>query len=157
MRPMWRRARPDEDELIVEMCAELNREDPGPEPVPREQMRPTLAVLRREPFRGRAVVLELDGRVVGYALLIAYWSNEFGGELCEVDEFFVSSDYRNRGHGRSLFDVLERGELWPSSLAAVSLGVSPNNSRARRLYEGLGFTAVGTSLVRRFRDRKSVV
>jgi ribosomal protein S18 acetylase RimI-like enzyme len=147
---MWRAARPEEDELIVQMCQELNREDPGPEPVEEDQMRHTLAVLRREPYRGRGAVLEIDGRVVGYALLIAYWSNEFGGELCEVDEFFVSPEHRNRGYGRSLFDTLENGEIWGSRLAAVSLGVSSNNARARRLYESLGFKPVGTSMVRRF-------
>ncbi len=149
IRAMWRAAQPEEDGAIVEMCGELNREDPGPEPVAPEQVRRTLEVLRREPFRGRALVLEVGGSAVGYALLISFWSNELGGEVCEVDELFVARAHRNRGYGRSLFDALERGELWPPGFVAIALGVTSNNGRARRLYERLGFLPVGTTMVRR--------
>ena len=72
------------------MCLGLYREDPGPRPVAREQIEHTLAMLRDEPSRGRVLVLEVDGRPEGYALLIAFWSNELGGEVCEVDELFVN-------------------------------------------------------------------
>jgi ribosomal protein S18 acetylase RimI-like enzyme len=148
---IWRTARSEEDDLVVEMFMELNRDDPGPRPVGPEQMRRTLAVLRREPARGRAVVLELDGHLIGYSLLISFWSNELGGEVCDVDELFIAPEHRSRGHGRSLFAAIERGELWPAPVA-IALGVSPSNARARRLYESLGFSAIGTSMVRRLRD-----
>ena len=146
---MWRAARPDEDEHIVAMCLELYREDPGPAPISPERMRHTLAVLRREPSRGRAVVLVIGQRSVGYALLIAFWSNELGGEVCEVDELFVAREHRSQGYGSSLFTAIERGDLWPVRPAAISLGVTLDNARARRLYERLGFAAVGISMVRR--------
>ena len=145
----WRTARADEDDAVVAMCIQYYREDPGPRPVAPEQMRQTLAVLRREPQRGRAVVLDLDGRAVGYALLIAFWSNELGGEVCDVDEVFVAREHRGHGHGRSLFDGIESGALWPAPSVAIALGLTPGNSRARRLYERIGFEAVGISMVRR--------
>jgi GNAT superfamily N-acetyltransferase len=112
-------------------------------------MRRTLAVLRAEPWRGRATVLELDGRAIGYALLIPFWSNELGGEVCDVDELFVAREHRSQGHGRSLFEAIERGEVWPSPAVALALGTTPGNAAARRLYERLGFTAAGISMVRR--------
>ncbi|MGC4122462.1 MAG: GNAT family N-acetyltransferase [Myxococcales bacterium] len=146
---MWRIARQGEDDAIVGMCLELYREDPGPVAVTDAQIRKTLAVLRREPVRGRAVVCELEDRPIGYALLVAFWSNELGGEICEVDELFVMRDHRSQGHGRALFAAIERGEVWPAPPVAIALGVTPGNARARRLYEGLGFRAVGTNMVRR--------
>jgi GNAT superfamily N-acetyltransferase len=149
MRRMWRTARPDEDESIVEMCLELNREDPGDEPVHPEQVRRTLATLRKEPYRGRAVVLDIDSKPGGYALLISFWSNEIGGELCEIDELFVAKEHRGKGHGSSIFEKIASGELWGKKPIAMSLGTMPNNSRARRLYESLGFSAMGISMVRR--------
>ncbi len=146
---MWRTARPDEDDRLVEMCLDLYRDDPGPRPVGPEQVRLTLATLRGEPWRGRAVVLDLGGQVVGYALLISFWSNELGGEVCDVDELFVTREHRGRGHATSLFAALDRGELWPTTAVALALGTSPGNADARRLYERLGFAAVGISMVRR--------
>jgi GNAT superfamily N-acetyltransferase len=145
----WRIARPDEDDLLVEMCTELYREDPGPRPVPPGQMRETLAALRREPLRGLAVALEVDRGLAGYSLLISFWSNELGGEVCDVDELFVARAHRSQGHGRSLFAAIERGELWPVPPVAIALVVTPGNARARQLYERLGFAAVAASMVKR--------
>ena len=74
------------------MCLALNVEDPGPSPVPAANTRQTLHVLRTQPQRGRAVVLELAGHLCGYALLISFLSNELGGEVCAIDEIYVEPD-----------------------------------------------------------------
>ena len=149
IRVMWRVAQPADDDLIVEMCLRLYAEDAGLTPVRAENMRGTLEALRREPRRGQAVALEIEGRILGYALLIPYWSNEFGGDVCAIDELFIVPEGRSRGHGRSLFDAIARGELWPTPIVAMALGVTPGNSRARKLYERLGFAEIGVSMVRR--------
>ncbi|NUO53974.1 MAG: GNAT family N-acetyltransferase [Polyangiaceae bacterium] len=145
---MWRIAEPRDDDAVIEMCMALYREDPSADPVPDSHIRRTLTTLRREPSRGRAVVLEIDGRVVGYSLLIAFWSNELGGQTCDVDELYVLPEHRNRGLGTSLFDAIERAEIWPERPAAIALIVTPDNHRARKLYERLGFRVMGTTLVR---------
>jgi hypothetical protein len=82
---MWRISTASDDEAIVSMFMALNSEDPGLVPVRPEQMRRTLAKLREQPWRGRAVVCVIDGEAVGYALLISFWSNELGGEACCID------------------------------------------------------------------------
>lgn len=132
------------------MCLQLYDEDPGVLPVRPENIRATIRALRRDPCRGRAVVLEVEGQMSGYALLIAFWSNELGGDICEVDELFVVPERRSQGHGKSLFEAILQGDLWPTQIAGIALGVTPDNVRARRLYERLGFAAVGISMVRRF-------
>src|SRR5215470_138315 len=136
----WRISQPSEDDLIVGMCLALNREDPGPRPVAINQIRNTLKELRANPVRGRILVLELDGRVEGYALLVAYWSNELGGEICNIDEIYVRPDRRGRGYGRALVEALVAGNsVWPGHPAAIALEVSPSNERALTLYSKLGF------------------
>lgn len=134
---------------IVKMCLQLYDEDPGVLLVRPENILATLRALRCEPWRGRAVVLEVDGQLSGYALLIAFWSNELGGDICEVDELFVVPELRSQGHGKSLFDAISQGDLWPTPIAGIALGVTLDNVRARRLYERLGFVAAGISMVRR--------
>lgn len=145
---MWRVARPQDDERIIAMSLALYREDPGVVSVSAEQVARTLATLRREPARGRAVVCEPGGHVVGYALLISFWSNEYGGAICDVDELFVEPEQRNRGNGSMLFEAIERGGLWPEPIVAIALAVTPTNARARRLYERIGFDGVGTMMCR---------
>ena len=34
--------------------------------------------------------------IIGYALLINYWSNEYGGDIVYVDELFVKESYRSK-------------------------------------------------------------
>jgi ribosomal protein S18 acetylase RimI-like enzyme len=145
---MWRPSRPDDDAAIVALCLGLYTEDPSPASPVASQVHETLAELRRSPGRGMAAVLELNGRIEGYALLISFWSNEFGGELCEVDELYVAPAHRSHGHARQLFDTLERGELWPARFVAISLRVTPKNTRAFALYERLGFQPLGTAMAR---------
>jgi len=87
-------------------------------------------------------------------LLISFWSNELGGEVCEVDELFIVPEHRNQGYGTLLFAAIARGDLWSASFVAIALGVTPDNARARRLYERLGFTAIGVSLVKRLAPSK---
>lgn len=139
-RGMWRPALPADDAEIIAMCIELNREDPGPRPVPPEHTRQTLEVFRKEPVRGVAYVLDIDGRVQGYSLLATFWSNEVGGEICMVDEIFVRASARGRGFGRAfLQELIDRGPLWPRQAVAIDLEVTPDNHRARGFYLGLGF------------------
>jgi ribosomal protein S18 acetylase RimI-like enzyme len=137
---MWRHADPADDQAIIAMCRELNREDPGPKPVPDAHMESTLRALRRQPVRGVALVLEIDGRPRGYALLISFWSNELGGEICNIDELYVAPAVRGKGHASSLMRGLRsEASLWPGKHVALQLEVTPRNAKARALYSRLGF------------------
>lgn len=146
---MWRLASAADDLAVLEMFQALYREDPSPDPVPDEQLLRTLRVLREEPVRGRAIVLERDGACVGYALLVSFWSNELGGEVANIDELYVAPDHRGRGAGTRLVEQLSRGELWGKVPVAIDLEVTPDNHRARALYERLGFVAAKNTVMRR--------
>ena len=144
---LWRIALAGDDVSIGQMCQRLYIEDPGQSPIPAENILRTLKELRHEPARGQAVVLEIDGELNGYALLIAYWSNEFDGEICQVDELFVVPEFRNQGYGSALFHAIP--DLWNREITAIALGTTPHNANARRLYERLGFIEIGVVMVRR--------
>jgi ribosomal protein S18 acetylase RimI-like enzyme len=146
---MWRLATADDDVAVLEMFQALYREDPSPDPVPDEQLLRTLRVLREQPVRGRAIVLDMDGMCAGYALLISFWSNELGGEVVNIDELYVAADHRGRGAGTELVSRLERGELWGRVPVAIDLEVTPDNHRARALYERLGFVVATNTVMRR--------
>jgi GNAT superfamily N-acetyltransferase len=57
---------------------------------------------------------EFDRQVVGYALLMSFWSNEYGGELCNVDELYVQPAQHGRGLSTELLIRLgDDRTLWP--------------------------------------------
>lgn len=135
---------------MVALSLALYREDPSPEPISPEQVQATLQTLRNEPHRGLTVVLEVQGEVAGYAFLIRFWSNELGGEVVTIDELYVRPADRGQGQATTLLEELSGPEsLWPSPAVALSLEVTPDNHRARALYERLGFRGKNLTLRRR--------
>lgn len=124
-------------DVVVAMMRELYAEDPASAPVDAARFPETIRVLLAHPERGRIVLLMEAADVRGYALLIPYWSNEFGGTLVFIDELFVMPEARGRGLGRGLVEWVKAER--PHDAVAVLLEVSPANVRARRLYESLGF------------------
>jgi ribosomal protein S18 acetylase RimI-like enzyme len=137
---VWRLAVPDDDEVIVSMSLALYDHRPPPDGVMPSQVRATLDMFRAEPVRGRALVLDAAGAAAGYAFLVSFWSNELGGEICTIDELFVQPEWRSRGHSTALVaSLLSDRSLWPRRPVALELEVSPTNTRARALYDRLGF------------------
>jgi ribosomal protein S18 acetylase RimI-like enzyme len=146
---LWKSAQPENDDEILAMSLELYREDPSSDPVPDENMKRTLAMLRAEPVRGLAIVLELDGKTEGYALLISFWSNELGGEICNIDELYVRPKFRNQGHASKLIrKLIDEASSWQFKPVAIDLEVTPKNSKALALYSRLGFKAAKNSHLR---------
>jgi ribosomal protein S18 acetylase RimI-like enzyme len=134
----WRLARPEEDDAVVSMSLALYAEAPGR--VKEAQVRATLERLRTEPVRGRAIVLDVAGECAGYALLVSFWSNELGGEICTIDELYVTPPCRSRGYATMLVQSLLSGDaIWPRVPVALELEVAPENTRAAALYNRLGF------------------
>jgi GNAT superfamily N-acetyltransferase len=95
--------------------------------------------LSSKPDKGQVLVFEKNGQLVGYAIIIFFWSNEFHGDVIDIDELYVDGPYRGTGVAREFFAWLEAA--YPES-AGMSLQVSHSNPRAARLYESVGF---GTS------------
>ena len=77
----------------------------------------------------------------GYALLVSFWSNEFGGEICAIDELYVEPEFRGRGFATQFIQRLARGNspIWLRRTAVITVEAYRTNPRARALYERLGF------------------
>jgi ribosomal protein S18 acetylase RimI-like enzyme len=122
---------------VLNMMAALYAEDePAAAPDP-GRFPETIRVLLARPEMGRIVLARNGAGVVGYAILIPYWSNEYGGIIVFVDELYVLPAARRRGIGLAFFSFLERER--PFDAVAMFLEVSPGNRPARKLYESLGF------------------
>lgn len=135
-----RAATADDDGAVAALSVALYVEDPGARPITPADVARTLDHLRRHPERGRAMVLDAGGDLVGYALVIAFWSNELGGLVAILDELYVAPAARGRGLGTALIAAIASGRV-PGfeAVVAMDLEVTPDNARARALYARLGF------------------
>jgi GNAT superfamily N-acetyltransferase len=97
----------DKEELLAMMRA-LYTEDVAASPPDLPRFPLTIEFLMAQPSRGRVILFEVQSAVRGYALLVPYWSNEFGGTVLFADELFVSPEARNRGIGRRFFQFLDQ-------------------------------------------------
>lgn len=122
---------------VLRMMRELYATDAPDLDVNPDNFPATIDRLLAEPSRGRAVLCMRDGVLCGYALLISYLSNEFGGTLLFVDELFVDEQYRGQGIAQAFLAFV--AETRPFDAVALALEVTPGNVRARALYERLGF------------------
>ena len=134
----------DDAAYLLPMMQSLYHEDPQSPGVDPARFPLTIQTLLAEPARGRIILFVEGSEIRGHAILIPYWSNEFGGTILFVDELFVVPAARSRGIGRRFFAFLFQTR--PYDAVAAALEVSPANARARRLYESIGFRVRRNSL-----------
>lgn len=105
-------------------------------PIPESHFEKTLnEVEATSPFL-RLYLLESNGAVAGYALLVLSFSNEAGGSTVWLDEIYIRSEFRGQGLGNRFFDFLEKEY---ADVARFRLEVEPDNEAAVRLYRRRGF------------------
>jgi ribosomal protein S18 acetylase RimI-like enzyme len=101
-----------------------------------KKIQATFEQLQVQPTTLQLEVLELEGVIVGYALLFKFWYNEFGGMVLNIDELFVRSEFRGKGIASHYLRSLEKRK---DDFVALSLEVSSENKGAFDLYKRMGF------------------
>ena len=121
---------------VLRMMRGLYHSDPPDPNIDSSKFPITIARLLAEPSRGRIVLFVDHDALHGYAVLIPYWSNEFGGVVLWLDELFVDEPFRRLGVAKAFFAFLEIER--PFEARVLALEVAPSNARARALYESMG-------------------
>ena len=130
----------DEVEL-QRMVAQFYAEEAAGGPIDREKVKRTIDVLGEPSDAGAILMAEGETGPLGYAIVIHYWSNEFGGWLAFLDELFIDQAYRGMGLGTRFIQFITHE--YRKQIIGVGLEVEPNNTRALQLYERLGFESDG--------------
>ncbi|MEX0977132.1 MAG: GNAT family N-acetyltransferase [Woeseia sp.] len=89
---------------------------------------------------GKVWLIERAKVVIGYIAVCYGYSIEFQGRDAFVDEFFLIESARGQGIGRQALNFV-RSTVAETGIVALHLEVARSNTRARRFYETLGFTA----------------
>lgn len=84
----------------------------------------------------RGVIVECDGKRVGYGLISLMFSAEAGGMTVWLEELYILDEYRSRGLGKEFFEFAYKE--FPDA-KRYRLEVTDVNTRAIKLYESLGY------------------
>lgn len=148
MHVVFREFRASDWSELEQMVMGLYAEDPDGAPMTRDHLEATVQELTRHPSKGRLVMFTVDHAIVGYALVIFYWSNEYGGNIVHIDELYVKAPWRQRGIARQFLTDLRHADA--TTTKALQLEVTPTNKRAYAYYQKLGFMpSPNTHLVQR--------
>jgi ribosomal protein S18 acetylase RimI-like enzyme len=129
---------------LKDMILSLYREDPEGEPIDEEKIRRTIAESRKYPEKLSIFMFCHKNENVGYAILVYFWSNEYGGNIVAIDELYVKERYRSRGFGTEFISFAVKMD----GAAALQLETTPSNLRALEYYKRLGFVpSVNTHLM----------
>lgn len=137
MRIKFRKFKKSDSEAVARLIKRLYRDDPGEKTMVQKKIYNTFDLFSEHPDFGEIMVFEHENKLVGYAILINYLSNEYGGIVTVIDELFVQKKSRGKGIGTNFINYLVQSKFGNS--VAIQLEVSPHNNRARALYERLGF------------------
>ena len=122
--------------LLENMVFALYEEDRGGEAMTTQKVQRTVDKLSQHPDKGRIELLFMGEELVGYAILIYQWSNEYGGDFLLVDEIYLKPAWRGQGIGSRYIGRLENSEM---NSVGLLLEVTEENERAKQLYQLLGF------------------
>ena len=128
---------------IVWMSKQLYQEDPDGENITEEKILLTIKELKQFPEKGNVIKFIVDVNIVGYAILIFYWSNEYGGNIIFIDELFIKTDWRGQGIATKFINALIEGKLTSiKEIKGIQLEVTPSNQKGLNYYQKLGFAYV---------------
>lgn len=138
MNTRYRPYHPEDEQILIPLVLDLYRDDISGKPMTEQKIRNTIAMLTAKPDLGTILIIENGDVAVGYAILINFWSNEYGGIMLNIDELYIAPPHRSKGFSTAFIRYLTETRF--NNAVALQLEVSPKNHSARRLYDSLGFT-----------------
>lgn len=97
----------------------------------------SLERLIREPNLGQVLLINLDGKFIGYVALCAGFSIEYGGPDICLDEIYIEPEYRGKGYGLETLNLLA-DRVRELGYVSFYLEVMAGNP-AVKVYEKAGF------------------
>jgi len=138
---------PDDYDDVERMVLDFYREggDDSSEPFMTDsKIRKTIAQTLSHPDHLKIILFreetgsEQPEPPIGYCILSAFWSNEYGGLVMIIDELYVVPAFRNRGVATSFIRHLADAKEY----VALNLECFYENTAAFNLYRRLGFEVI---------------
>lgn len=136
-----RNAKKTDREACIELLQELRAADRGPLSVDAGEVFDRLL----DGVRGRVLVAEDDGELLGLASVTFNLAMRYGGEYCQLEELVVDPNARGKQVGARLVEAtIEQARARGcAEIGAYLVAATEHN---RPFYEKFGFQSVGTEM-----------
>ena len=133
----YRLMKKGEENIVTQYIKGLFLEDPTPQGMSDKKIKKTIKTLLEHKEKGTIMVFESEKELLGYAMLINFWSNEYGGNVVYIDELFVKKEWRGKGVATTFIQFLVKKRI--NNAVSLFLEVTPQNKDAEELYKQRGF------------------
>ena len=123
-------------EELKDMIYRLYNEDPTGMPITDDKITKTINENTYHPEKIQIIIMRDIETVIGYCITTYLWSNEYGGNILNVDELYIKKEYRNRQMGSNFMKHILNSN---KDAVLYTLEVTPSNKEALKFYEKLGF------------------
>ena len=137
-----RPARMQDAAIIAEYNRALARETEGRDLDP-ERIEPGVVAVLEDATKGRYLVAERDGKVVGQLMVTFEWSDWRNGMFWWIQSVYVTPDQRGRGVFGALYRAVEFEARANPGICGLRLYMEHHNERARVAYVKLGMKPAG--------------
>ena len=116
--------------IVSQFITSFYTEDMYEKQITPKKIKNTIQELEKHPEKGCIIVAEDTDKIIGYAIVINYWSNEYGGNVLHLDEFYVLPAYRRKGIGTQFLNYIKAEKI--CSPVALKLEVTKHNKKAQK-------------------------
>ncbi len=136
---MFRRCTEADLPAVQQFVEQLYADDPNTQDV-KTDVRLTFLEFEKRPEKGQLLVFDDHGNIVGYCIIIFFWSNEYGGNIIDIDEICVAKEKRRSSIATDLIVWLEK--TFAADAVGFSLEIAHHNTAAQNLARQMGFVPV---------------
>lgn len=120
------------------MVSALYKEDAYGEKITDRKIKKTISELSANSDQGEIYIFKRMAKTVGYAIIIYYWSNEYGGHIAFIDELYVKPQFRSQGIATQFLEfIITKNKR---DIKLLQLEVTKANEKAIGFYRKNGFT-----------------
>lgn len=132
---------PEDAEVFYQMSEEFYHSPAVLHPIPASYHRTAFREMMASDCYLSGYLFLADSAAAGFAVTNRMMQHEAGGILVWVEELYVRPAYQGKGLGSRFLTWLE--QQLQGKAAAIRLETEPENVRAKKLYERLGYESIG--------------
>jgi ribosomal protein S18 acetylase RimI-like enzyme len=144
-----RQAGPSDAAVICAFNCLMARETEGKD-LDRALIEPGVRAVIEDPHKGRYLVAERDGEVVGQIGVTFEWSDWRNGWFWWIQSVYVAATARRQGVFRALYRHVEEAARADPSVIGIRLYVERDNAPAQSTYQNLGMRLTSYEVLERY-------